>query len=136
MPVSAAGRVAVEYVRQTLRSDAERIQSRTVLGVYGIPAGTLRLGTRRVIRSGLWTAVRSGICVAMVLVCLAGSVAGRTEHLVVLRPTPRFGQSCPHPGRISVRRAGSKMPLGPTVARPVVVRPVYRHQLPVSPDTL
>ena len=43
MPVPAAGRVAVEDVRCTLRSDAERIDVRSVLGVDRVPPGSARL---------------------------------------------------------------------------------------------
>jgi hypothetical protein len=43
MPMTtSAGRVAVENVRGTFRSDAERVQRRTLPGIYCVPAGTIR----------------------------------------------------------------------------------------------
>ena len=53
MPMSAAGRIAVEDVGQAFGSDAEYVQGRAVSGVYRVPAGTFRLGIWPVIRTGV-----------------------------------------------------------------------------------
>jgi hypothetical protein len=98
VPVPAAVLVAIEYVGGAIWADVDRIRRRTILGVYGVPAGTLCPGVCLVIATGICVIIGPAICVgaafrvrlAIVLGCRSGSAVRGAKRLVILRPGPRF----------------------------------------------
>jgi hypothetical protein len=109
VPVPAtAVRVSVEDVRGPFRRDPDRVQRRTIVALYLVPAGLI------------CSAVRG----TLVLAVLNRPLVSRAEHLVILRPGPRFRQLGPRPSSGAARPVVIRLPLGPGVTRPVLVRPV------------
>jgi len=106
VPVAAAARLAVEYVRGSFGTDADSLDRRAVRGVYSVPAGMIgsRIGSVSVVGQ---------------------VVVGGAECLVVLLPRPRLGWLGPDRGGLAARPAVAKMLLKPGLTRlEVVVRPV------------
>jgi hypothetical protein len=103
MPMATpAGRVAVEDVRGSFRSDADSVQRRTLPGIYRVPAGTIRSRVCWRVRSRL----RGRALVVTPLNWLA--VCG-AQCLEVLLAGPRFGQFRPVGRRVSIARTASEV---------------------------
>jgi hypothetical protein len=98
VPVPAATRLAVEYVRGPLRRDVDILRRWPVLGIHRIPSRTIRVARPT-----------AAIC------CPA--VGGGPERLVVLFVTTRLGRFRPPRRNITTRN----LALG---AVEVIIRPV------------
>jgi hypothetical protein len=114
VPVSAlAVRFAVENVRGAFRGDAERVQRRTLRGIYRVPARTIlpRVGWRVGWRGVVVVAIRNRLTV------------GGAECLVILGASSRLGRRgrlWPFGGNVSGRSVMAPMPLlGLAVVPPV-----------------
>jgi hypothetical protein len=78
MPMTtSAGRVAVENVRGTFRSHAERVQRRTLPSICCVPAGTIRQRPPRY---------------TMIVTAGDRPTVGGAECLVTLRAGPQLGR--------------------------------------------
>jgi hypothetical protein len=127
VPVTAAtARLAVEYVRGSLGTDADGLDTWAVLLVYRIPAGLIGLRVGNVGLLSRPVVTRLVVTRAVLSRLLAvRPVIGRAERLVVLLAGPRFGWLGPGRRDVTTRSVGPKVLFEPGLTRlEVVVRPV------------